>query len=152
MRRALGGGALFNRAIKSRLLSLVGEPVDTGVAYEAIEGQEVGSTAAFEAALRERRSCAACLGPIPNPRLASEELLQVERIGRNGNFFELGRHSLLGVKLMARIGEKRNMRPPVAAIFQFPTIRQIGELVETLLYENLRPPSSSDSRQVAGNM
>ncbi|WP_265736948.1 phosphopantetheine-binding protein [Rhizobium leguminosarum] len=32
-----------------------------------------------------------------------QELLGVERVGRNDNFFELGGHSLLAVQLMERL-------------------------------------------------
>ena len=80
-----------------------------------------------------------------------EELLQIERVGREDNFFELGGHSLLGMKLMSRIGEKLNMLPPVAAIFRFPTIHQMGKLVESLLSENVNS-SSSDSEHETGTL
>jgi len=75
-----------------------------------------------------------------------EELLQVERVGRNDNFFEIGGHSLLGMKLMARIGKKLDILPPVVTVFRFPTIRQMGQLVESLLSENVKPlPNNSEN-------
>jgi hypothetical protein len=80
-----------------------------------------------------------------------EELLQIQRIGREDNFFDLGGHSLLGIKLITRIGEKLNMLPPAATVFRFPTIRQMGSLVESLLSENIKP-SSSDAELERGTL
>jgi amino acid adenylation domain-containing protein len=61
-----------------------------------------------------------------------QELLRVERVGREDNFFELGGHSLYGVRLIAAVAEQLSVRLPLTAVFQYPTIRQMGKLVELL--------------------
>lgn len=68
-----------------------------------------------------------------------QELLQVERVGRNDNFFDLGGHSLLGMKLIARLAEQLGTQPSVGTVFQYPTVSHMAELVKKmLLSEDLR--------------
>jgi acyl carrier protein len=75
------------------------------------------------------------------------EVLRVEEVGRGDNFFELGGHSLLGMKLIARIGRELDVLPPAATIFRFPTIHQMGEFVESLLSENVKPSTIMPERE-----
>jgi arthrofactin-type cyclic lipopeptide synthetase C len=67
------------------------------------------------------------------------EVLHVERVGRRDNFFELGGHSLLGMKLIAKVAQILGTRPPIVTIFQYPTVQQMAQLVETLLSDDQRP-------------
>jgi amino acid adenylation domain-containing protein len=55
------------------------------------------------------------------------ELLPVEQIGINDNFFESGGNSLLAVRLMARIKNKFNKEFPITLLFDSPTISQLAE-------------------------
>ena len=50
-----------------------------------------------------------------------QELLGVERVGRNDSFFDLGGHSLLAVKLMQRMTEQ-GINTTLASLFQEPTV------------------------------
>jgi amino acid adenylation domain-containing protein len=61
-----------------------------------------------------------------------QELLHVERVGRQDNFFELGGHSLHGVKLVAKVEERLLVRLCVIAVFRYPTIQQMGEALQSL--------------------
>src|SRR5437870_3317325 len=56
-----------------------------------------------------------------------EQALQVERVGLNDNFFDLGGHSLLGAQVQARIGEMLNVELPVIKLFQYPTISALAK-------------------------
>lgn len=59
-----------------------------------------------------------------------QDVLGVRQIGLDDNFFELGGHSLLAVELFAAIERStRGARLPLAAIFEAPTIRQLGRLL-----------------------
>ena len=58
-----------------------------------------------------------------------QQLLGIERIGRQDHFFELGGHSLLAMRLLVRIREEFGVEVPLARVFQTPTIAFLGELV-----------------------
>lgn len=60
------------------------------------------------------------------------ELLHVEQVGRHDNFFELGGHSLSGIKLIALIAKRFDVKLAAIASFQYPTIQQMGHIVESL--------------------
>jgi amino acid adenylation domain-containing protein len=73
--------------------------------------------------------------PRPNgntalPRTATEEklaaiwreLFKTENIGINDDFFDLGGHSLLGIKVMSRIRDSFGVDLPVLSLFENPTI------------------------------
>jgi acyl-coenzyme A synthetase/AMP-(fatty) acid ligase/aryl carrier-like protein len=54
-----------------------------------------------------------------------QELLKVERIGRNDNFFELGGHSLLAVRLVERLHQE-NLEIDVRSLFVSPILRDFA--------------------------
>ena len=58
-----------------------------------------------------------------------EEILKEHSIGVTDNFFEIGGHSLLAVRLVSRISALFNRELPVAAVFQYPTIEQLASLL-----------------------
>jgi natural product biosynthesis luciferase-like monooxygenase protein/amino acid adenylation domain-containing protein/non-ribosomal peptide synthase protein (TIGR01720 family) len=57
------------------------------------------------------------------------ELLRVEGIGVEENFFELGGDSILAIQVMGRAGQA-GMRMQPRQIFQYPTIRQLALQIE----------------------
>ena len=54
-----------------------------------------------------------------------QELLNVERVGRNDNFFELGGHSLLAVRLVERLHQE-NLEIDVRSLFVSPILRDFA--------------------------
>ncbi len=55
-----------------------------------------------------------------------QQLLGIERIGREDNFFDLGGHSLLLVQAHAALVETLGRALPVTDLFQFPTIQSLA--------------------------
>ena len=55
-----------------------------------------------------------------------EELLRVERVGRQDNFFELGGHSLLAMQLVSRIREVSRSELAVREVFEHPRLPASG--------------------------
>ncbi|WP_444546339.1 amino acid adenylation domain-containing protein [Archangium lansingense] len=55
-----------------------------------------------------------------------EELLGLQPVGLQSNFFEQGGHSLLGMRLMSMIRERLGRSLPVAALFQSPTLEELA--------------------------
>jgi hypothetical protein len=77
-----------------------------------------------------------------------EELLNIERVGRNDNFFALGGHSLLAVRLMNCIATF-GAQLPLSAIFASPTLSAFAECVKNRLDKgeytlSVIPPISRD--------
>src|SRR5262249_10234395 len=68
------------------------------------------------------------------PRTATEQriaaiwcdVLQLDRVGINDPFFDLGGHSLA----LARVHEKLNCTLPLAALFQFPTVASLAAAID----------------------
>ena len=81
-----------------------------------------------------------------------QKLLHIDRVGITDNFFEIGGHSLLAVRMFAEINRVTGKKLPLVTIFQSPTIEQLachlGEghaelsrsLVVPLQPEGSRPP------------
>jgi aryl carrier-like protein len=55
------------------------------------------------------------------------DVLRVERVGRDHGFFQLGGHSLLLLKLQARIREQMGRQVSVVDLFRFPTVASLAE-------------------------
>lgn len=58
------------------------------------------------------------------------ELLGVERVGRRDNFFELGAHSLLAVRLISRIRQDFRIEVPLQTIFKALNISELGKYID----------------------
>jgi amino acid adenylation domain-containing protein len=63
-----------------------------------------------------------------------QELLRVERVGRQDNFLELGGHSLLAVKLTVKIAEQFCVHLPVQAVFRSSTLQALARSLERLRF------------------
>jgi amino acid adenylation domain-containing protein len=62
-------------------------------------------------------------------------LLKLDQIGREENFFVLGGHSLLGAELIAHLREQFNVEISLRALFESPTVAgiaaEVGHLIST---------------------
>jgi natural product biosynthesis luciferase-like monooxygenase protein len=58
-----------------------------------------------------------------------QEVLHVERVGLEDNFFDLGGHSLLAVKAHRRLGEVLPKRVAITDLFRFPTVKALAEFL-----------------------
>jgi amino acid adenylation domain-containing protein/thioester reductase-like protein len=70
------------------------------------------------------------------------DLLGIERVGANDNFFDLGGHSLLISRLVARVHKRFSVQLPVRRVFQSPTISELAQAISTA--------TSADSLSIDG--
>jgi amino acid adenylation domain-containing protein len=75
------------------------------------------------------------------PRTPVEELLAEswgkllgrERVGIEDNFFRMGGHSLLATQVMSRVRESFGVEVGLRVLFEHPTVRGLGEVIEEKL-------------------
>ncbi|MGB7922079.1 MAG: phosphopantetheine-binding protein, partial [Pyrinomonadaceae bacterium] len=58
------------------------------------------------------------------------EVLKVEKVGREANFFEIGGHSLLATQVMSRMNGRFNLRLPLHVFFESPTVMGLAATIE----------------------
>jgi amino acid adenylation domain-containing protein len=58
------------------------------------------------------------------------EVLKLEQIGVNDNFFHLGGHSLVAVRLFAEIENKFGIKLPLSSLFEASTISQLATILQ----------------------
>jgi amino acid adenylation domain-containing protein len=61
-----------------------------------------------------------------------EQTLDLERVGRNHNFFSVGGHSLLATRIVSRIRDVFKVEMQVRNLFERPTIAELAEQIEEL--------------------
>ena len=56
-------------------------------------------------------------------------MLNLEQVSTNGNFFDLGGHSLTATRVASKIGDLFRVSVPVALIFKNPTIAKLADVI-----------------------
>ncbi|NHZ38551.1 phosphopantetheine-binding protein, partial [Massilia rubra] len=68
-----------------------------------------------------------------------QELLGVERVGREDHFFDLGGHSLLAVQLASRVRQRMGAELPLRTLFARPLLRELAGSLAQLACAPLAP-------------
>jgi len=73
------------------------------------------------------------------------DLLKLEQINIDDNFFMLGGHSLLGTQLIARVGETFGVALSLRSLFGAPTIRLLSSEIEQQIIATLETMSDEEA-------
>jgi acyl carrier protein len=76
------------------------------------------------------------------------EVLGVERVGVHDSFFDLGGHSLLIMRLLARIRDTLDLRISIRTVFSMPTLEAMAGEIERRLYEDIAGMSEDEAAQL----
>jgi len=82
-------------------------------------------------------------------RMAAE-LLRLERVGIDENFFAIGGHSLLGTQLIARVRDAFGVELALRKIFEAPTVARLSAEIERLLRLRIEEMSEEEAERLAG--
>jgi amino acid adenylation domain-containing protein len=66
-----------------------------------------------------------------------QDLLSIERVGRQDHFFDLGGHSLLAVRLVERIRQQLNVELSFTDVFAHPTLSDLARELATRLPQQI---------------
>jgi acyl carrier protein len=81
-----------------------------------------------------------------------EQLLGVERVGLEDNFFDLGGHSLLLVQLQRRLRDEFKTEISVLDVFQRSTVAGLAEYFKRKNIESKPEPQFDQARERAGKI
>ncbi|ALZ85110.1 non-ribosomal peptide synthetase [Pseudomonas oryzihabitans] len=78
-----------------------------------------------------------------------QALLQIERVGRQDNFFALGGHSLLATQLISRLRQEEGREVPLRLVFEAPQLAEQAERIAALAPERPEPELQALARDEA---
>ena len=61
-----------------------------------------------------------------------QDVLGLDEVGVNDNFFDLGGHSLNVLQVISRMQSAFDLELPLASLFKSPTIGTLAEYIETV--------------------
>jgi len=90
------------------------------------------------------------------PRTPAEEVLaeiwagvlRLERVGVHDNFFDLGGHSLLIMRLLAKIQATFDLEISIRTVFSMPTLEALAGEIERRIYEEAAAMSEFEAEQL----
>jgi aryl carrier-like protein len=93
------------------------------------------------------------------PRTAAErllarvwsEVLQVDRVGADDDFFALGGHSLAAIQVVARLQATSGVELSLRDLFDTPTLRASALLLEEALLDQIDQLSDDEVRRLLGS-
>ncbi|MFM9435110.1 amino acid adenylation domain-containing protein/thioester reductase-like protein [Janthinobacterium sp. CG_23.3] len=74
------------------------------------------------------------------------ELLGVERVGAEDNFFDLGGHSLLTTQVIARVRDLFKLNLPLSILFQQPTVAALAQVIDAAVRDGITDVPAPNAR------
>ncbi|OLB63996.1 MAG: hypothetical protein AUI10_12995 [Actinobacteria bacterium 13_2_20CM_2_72_6] len=76
------------------------------------------------------------------------EVLGVERVGVEDDFFDLGGHSLLAARIAVRLSDALDAEVPIHLFFSHVTVRELAEAIEELMADELDDVSEDEAQRM----
>lgn len=73
------------------------------------------------------------------------DVLRIQIVGVNRNFFELGGNSLSAIRVNARLREAFQLDLPLGSVFEKPTVETLAEYIDILQKSGQKTPTNSTS-------
>jgi amino acid adenylation domain-containing protein len=96
--------------------------------------------------LREASTSAAATGLEEQVSAILSQLLNVDAVGVNDNFFLLGGHSLLATRVIARVRESFGVDLPLRTIFEAPTAGELAVEIDQALRAKVEEMSDEEAQ------
>jgi acyl carrier protein len=78
------------------------------------------------------------------------DVLGLPQVGVRTNFFEMGGHSLLGVRVLARVRDAFQVELPLSSLFQQSTVEELAAEIERLIRASMELLSEEEARRLLG--
>ena len=72
-----------------------------------------------------------------------QEILSIERVGAEDNFFNLGGHSLLAARVVTQVRKRMEIAISVRALFEQPTLREFAGALDEAQPKDSAPPTTA---------
>ncbi len=149
------------RDLKEQLRSQLPEYMVPAIVVELQSMPRTGSGKVDRKALPRPKAAAGAGGRAPRPGLQEllaqiwAEVLKLEQVSRDDNFFNLGGHSLLAMQLVTRIRDVFQAELPLRIVFERPTLEELSWQLEAeygreqVFAEPICPRPSAERRRLS---
>ncbi len=76
------------------------------------------------------------------------QVLRVDRVGAHDSFFDLGGHSLVAMRVLARIHATFGLEISIRDVFSMPTLEAMAGEIERRIYEDIATISDDEAEQL----
>ena len=80
------------------------------------------------------------------------EVLGLEKIGINSNFFDLGGHSLMAVRIISRLRAVFQIDLPLHMLFESPSVAELSDLVDTIQWISGKQLDKAQEKREEGEL